>query len=467
SDSISLKKGDIITLIDSADTNNSDVYVDNDSVLEGTAKVYRENGESKNSDSDTNDIILEMLDDLIILEPEVPTSDFLADSDMSNIAEAADGKLQGFIDNVSETFGDDTKMATNAVNTMASANILAGTQHAAVSVTNHITNSIYNSVDVINRPKLSSKNDIVKLRDVCTDKDICKCDVVELGKQSGIMPVRRELAEYDKQAWASIVHSKEKIEGMKTGSLEQDSTVQYNGTTAGADLWSSNKGFGGVALTYADGNTESSQKTGNIRNDADYYGVSVYHRQDIGNIDIVSDISYTHTDNDITTDIAGNEITARPKVDVYSAGTKIEAELRLSKASKLVPYLGARYSRLQNKDFTNSLGGRFDVDNANLFTVPVGLALRSHLKTSEGWDFGSILEGGYEWNLGDRDSTQKFSYGGAYDIIGFDMVDSGQYYIKAALTAAYQNLLFELLYRYSKGKTTRDNNWRLNVNWGF
>ncbi|MCQ2381638.1 MAG: hypothetical protein MJ032_04780, partial [Acidaminococcaceae bacterium] len=59
------------------------------------------------------------------------------------------------------------------------------------------------------------------------------------------------------------------------------------------------------------------------------------------------------------------------------------------------------------------------------------------------------------------------SYGGAYDIIGFDIVDSGQYYIKAALTAAYQNLLFELLYRYSKGKTTRDNNWRLNVNWGF
>ena len=47
------------------------------------------------------------------------------------------------------------------------------------------------------------------------------------------------------------------------------------------------------------------------------------------------------------------------------------------------------------------------------------------------WDFGSLLEGGYEWNLGDRDSTQRFSYGGAYDIIGFDIADRGQYYIKA------------------------------------
>ncbi|MBQ0068069.1 MAG: autotransporter outer membrane beta-barrel domain-containing protein, partial [Phascolarctobacterium sp.] len=254
---------------------------------------------------------------------------------------------------------------------------------------------------------------------------------------------------------------------MKTGSLEQDSTVQYNGTTVGADLWSNGKGFGGVALTYADGNTESSQKSGQIRNDADYYGVSIYHRQDMDDVDMVTDISYTHTDNDLTSNIANTEITARPKVDVYSIGTKIEAELRLSKASKLVPYLGARYSRLQNKDFTNSLGGRFDVDNADLFTVPVGLALRSRLKTSEGWDFGSLLEGGYEWNLGDRDSTQKFSYGGAYDIIGFDIVDSGQYYIKAALTAAYQNLLFELLYRYSKGKTIRDNKWNFNLNYAF
>ncbi|MBQ0067468.1 MAG: hypothetical protein KBS60_04750, partial [Phascolarctobacterium sp.] len=174
-------------------------------------------------------------------------------TDIDKILGNADGTpIMDWAEKVTDYFdtayGDAGETYTaNAINTMASANILAGTQHGAVSVTNHIANSIYNSVDVVNRPKLSSKNDKAKLRNVDMEGEQPQCETIELGQTENLMPVKEEIKEYDKQVWASIVHSKEKIEGMKTGSLEQDSTVQYNGTTVGADLWSNGKGFGGVA----------------------------------------------------------------------------------------------------------------------------------------------------------------------------------------------------------------------------
>ncbi|MBQ0067108.1 MAG: hypothetical protein KBS60_02800, partial [Phascolarctobacterium sp.] len=174
-------------------------------------------------------------------------------TDIAKILENADGTpLMNWAEKVTDYFdaayGDAGEAyTTNAINSMASANVLAGTQHTAVSITNHIVNSIYNSVDVVNRPKLKSINDKVKLRDVDAEREQVQCELIELGQAENLMPVKEEIKEYDKQVWASIVHSKEKVDGMKTGSLEQDSTVQYNGTTVGADLWSNGKGFGGVA----------------------------------------------------------------------------------------------------------------------------------------------------------------------------------------------------------------------------
>ena len=80
---------------------------------------------------------------------------------------------------------------------------------------------------------------------------------------------------------------------------------------------------------------------------------------------------------------------------------------------------------------------------------------------------GILADVGYLWNIGDRDTESIVSFGGASDTIGFDVVDRGQYFVKAALTAKHKQISCELGYRYSKGKSVRDNKWNFNANFIF
>ena len=418
-------------------------------------------------------------------------------TDLGKLLENADGTpLADWAEKVCDAFdtayGDAGEAYTaNAINSMASASVLAGAQKGAATMVTQVAGNISANVGVGARPTLSGvRGQVSGVRNVSADVKLASplegkradkgawsgegvdetaINTVEVGKASEVMPTEYKDKVYDKQVWASYIHSKQKIDGLKTGSLTQNSTIQLNGVTVGADLWSGKKSFGGLAITYADGNANSSQMSNSTKNEAKYYGISMYHRQDMGKYALTTDIGYTYNKNDITQHTTGitDEVTSKPKTHAYTVGMKLEREIYLSKACKIVPFAGARYTRLQNRDFSNSLGANTKVDNQNLVTVPVGLSFHSHLITTEGWKLGSILEGGYEWNFGNRHSTQEFGYGGAYNSIGFDVVDRGQYFVKAALTADYENMFFELGYRYSKGKSVRDNKWNFNANFIF
>ncbi len=399
-------------------------------------------------------------------------------TDLGKLLENADGTpLMDWAEKVTDYFdtayGDAGEAYTaNAINSMASASVLAGAQKGAATMVNQVAGNISTNVGVGARGILGNRNQDAGLRGVSADVNdsvSMRAEVVETGLASEVMPTEYKDKVYDKQVWASYIHSKQKIDGLKAGSLTQNSTIQLNGVTVGADLWSGKKSFGGLAITYADGNANSSQISNSTKNEAKYYGISVYHRQDMGKYALTTDMGYTYNKNDITQHTTGitDEVTSKPKSNAYTVGMKLEREIYLSKACKIVPFAGARYTRLQNRDFSNSLGATTKVDNQNLVTVPVGLSFHSHLITTEGWKLGSILEGGYEWNFGNRHSTQEFGYGGAYNSIGFDVVDRGQYFVKAALTADYEKMFFELGYRYSKGKSVRDNKWNFNANFIF
>ena len=159
--------------------------------------------------------------------------------------------------------------------------------------------------------------------------------------------VVNEEQKYDKTVWANYIHSKKTIDGLKTGHLTQNSTIQYNGVTVGADLWSNAKGFGGIALTTATGKTNSSQNGASVKNDTDYHGISLYQRYDYKDVALLFDLSYTHARNDVFMSAAGTlDVTARPKSDAYSAGVKVEYPVKLENGFQLTPYAGLRYTRV-------------------------------------------------------------------------------------------------------------------------
>ena len=98
-----------------------------------------------------------------------------------------------------------------------------------------------------------------------------------------------------------------------------------------------------TTLSYADGNIDGSNIAATTKNDAEYYGASLYGRIDNGNsailgeslygrIDngnsaILGDISYLHSDNDITQNNSGQEITASADADAFSIGIRAQATM--------------------------------------------------------------------------------------------------------------------------------------------
>lgn len=274
---------------------------------------------------------------------------------------------------------------------------------------------------------------------------------------------------YNKEVWANYIHSKRTIDGMKTGKfLQQDSTSQYNGITTGIDLWNSRHGFGGIALTTVDGEINSNQKASSIKNETDYKGISVYNRYDTKNTAILTDFTYTHSDHDIKMRTAGTEdITAKPKADAYSIGIRAEQPIAVSKTSEIAPYAGVRYTKISTKDYKTSLDLQYDIDSQKIFNIPIGIAWRNKNQTAGGWEIGEVIETGYIWNLGDRNSRQHLSYGGINDNIGFAMADKGEYFARMALQAIHKDTDFEVGYKYTKGDTVKDSQWNFNVNHSF
>ena len=222
-------------------------------------------------------------------------------------------------------------------------------------------------------------------------------ETVEQGKSDEVMPtmVENEEQKYDKTVWANYIHSKKTIDGLKTGHLTQNSTIQYNGVTVGADLWSNAKGFGGLALTTAEGKTNSSQDGASVKNDTDYHGVSLYQRYDYKDVAILFDLSYTHAKNDVTMSTAGTmDVTAKPKSDAYSAGVKVEYPVKIGHSSQLTPYTGVRYTHIHTDKYDNSLGISNDIKDQNLVNIPIGVQLKTEYTTNSDWKFGHIFEGG-------------------------------------------------------------------------
>ena len=309
------------------------------------------------------------------------------------------------------------------------------------------------------------------LRNVAVNaKDTGKIETVEQGKSDEVMPVvvENEPQRYDKTVWANYIHSKKVINGLKTGSLEQNSTIQFNGVTVGADLWSHRKGFGGLALTTAEGKSNSSQPGASVKNETDYQGVSLYNRYDYKGLALLMDLTYTHSKNDVSLSALGAlDVTAKPKADAYSAGLKIEKPIKIGHSTQVTPYTGARFTHIHTDKYSDNRGMSYDIKDQNIVSVPVGVQLKTEYTTNSDWKFGHIFEGGYVWNIGNRQSEQRLGYLGVYDSIDFDVTDRGEYFLKTALTANHKDTNFELGYRFTRGDNTKDNKWNFNVTYNF
>lgn len=270
----------------------------------------------------------------------------------------------------------------------------------------------------------------------------------------------------DSDVWAKYIHNKEDVNDIDLAGLTADYDATFNGVVVGSDFYKNGKSTIGIALSYADGDIDGSNIASTTQNDAEYYGVSLYGKIDNGDSAVLGDISFMHSSNDITQYNSGTEITASPDADAFSIGVRAEKAIKSGANGKFVPYIGARYMHLGTADYTNSLGINYNVDEQNLFILPVGVKYSTEIRNND-WTIRPVAEVGYVWTMGDRDVDQTVSLNGAFDSFGFETVDNGSFIGKLGVEAESDKIAYGISYEYQDSDSTTANKWLANVTFKF
>lgn len=263
--------------------------------------------------------------------------------------------------------------------------------------------------------------------------------------------------------WANYLRQDKKVDGFQVAGRKAKYDVKYNGFLIGSDLISDENSRTGIAFAYADGShTEKDGVTG--KNDTKYYGGDVYHHFTAGGIQYKADIGFIKSDNDLEQTQLGTTIKGSVDGNAFFAGIRAEKEIAFG-ASSLTPYAGLRYYRIHTGDFTDSLGMKHETENANLWNLPVGVEFRHEVKNGN-WSLTPVAEIGYNFAMGDKDTKETVSLGGAADTFSFDIGESA---FLARLGVEAENSTWTLGggYRYQKGSDTQSNQWYIQAGYRF
>lgn len=267
----------------------------------------------------------------------------------------------------------------------------------------------------------------------------------------------------DQDVWAYGFHSKENVNGFSFGG---DYDAQYNGVTAGVDLYKNGGTTAGVALTYGDSNVSGSNGFATTKSDSDYYGASIYGRFDRGSYALLGDISYMKGDHDVTQVNSGEIITASPDSDSISVGVKALKDYAAGENGTLTPYVGLRYLRLSTDDFTANNGLHYVGDDQDMVIVPVGVNYTASISHGK-WSVRPYAGIGYVWTAGDRSADQTVVVPEGADSFSYDTADSSSFIARVGVTTDCDDMSYGIGYSWQKGDSVSNNAWTVSASYHF
>lgn len=268
--------------------------------------------------------------------------------------------------------------------------------------------------------------------------------------------------------WASYLRHDEKVDGFKVGSEKTKYDVKYNGFAIGGDFAVTDTSRTGVAFAYADGSINA--KNGiYAKTDTKYYGADIYHHFMSGGLQYKADLGYIKSDNDLKQVNLGETIKGSVDGNTFFMGIRAEKPITLKNSplgiSTLTPYAGLRYYRVHLGDFTDTLDIRHETENANIWNLPIGVEFRNETKNGN-WTVAPLVEVGYCFAMGDKDTKETVHFGGVSDTFSYDI---GENTFLARLGVEAENDSWSLAggYRYQKGSDTKTNQWYVQMGYRF
>lgn len=272
----------------------------------------------------------------------------------------------------------------------------------------------------------------------------------------------------DDNIWAKYIHNKFETDGMSSSFGDITADNDYNGVIVGYDFNQSGKLQSGVAIHYGHGDGTGSFS----RNDYDAWGVSLYGalKDEEAGTNLMADIGYTKTTNDISGTIAGKDLTADRDLTAWTIGVRGEKEF-VSGKNQIVPYVGLRYMNVDPSSYTSYYNGKkafeYDADKQDIWMVPLGVSFRNETKTGSGWRITPKLDVAYIWAFGDTDNEVDVNMAGASAPLYYTVMDDGSWLASLGIDASHGAWTFGAGYAYQKGDDTKNNKWYVNAGFAF
>lgn len=222
----------------------------------------------------------------------------------------------------------------------------------------------------------------------------------------------------------------------------------------------------GIAFAYGEG--DGSGLT--TKNDFDMWGISLYGNVKNDDINIIGDLGFSKSSNDITSSVLNNEFNTDRDLNIFTMGVRAE-KLYTNGNTQVVPYIGLRYMSVDADSYatTYKSGDAFsyDADRQNIWTLPLGVSLRNETVTDNGWRITPKVDLAYIWAFGDTDNDMTIDSGSGADVLHYDVMDSGSWLASVGIDAGKGDWSYGLSYTLQKGSDAENNKWFVNVNYSF
>lgn len=266
--------------------------------------------------------------------------------------------------------------------------------------------------------------------------------------------------------WAKYLHNKHEVNGADSSMGGLTSSNDYDGVMVGAELAKKGDYQYGIAFAYGDGDGSGM----GVENDFDTWGVNLYSNLKKDDVNIIADLGYSKTSNELTGNVADGTMKADRDVNVLTAGVRAE-KLYVDGNTQVVPYIGLRYLNIDGDSYTSYYNGKAafqnEADSQNVWTLPIGVSLRNETVTKSGWRVTPKVDLAYIFAFGDTDNTVTVNSGSGMSTLSYDVMDSSSWLASAALEAGKGDWSYGIGYSYQKGSDVENNKWFVNVNYSF
>lgn len=178
-----------------------------------------------------------------------------------------------------------------------------------------------------------------------------------------------------------------------------ETKTKLAGVAVGGEYTMGDMTFGALGH-FGSGDVKGQGRNSGVKNDVDYYGFQAYAAKRINQFNVVGQLGYVMTKNDITHDVGQS---TKVDADVFTMGVRGEMNYAINDTWNAVPYVGLNWLRVSTDAYTTNKGIRVDSTDQDLINMPIGVAISGDCSNVAGWTVRPVVDAAYVHTFGDTD----------------------------------------------------------------